>query len=77
MNPANRPEPQRTAYVVEGLPTVVVCDGIKRRDFPSTLFARSWIIDFAPGSEWPAVDHHHTEERYYVLSGEIIDDNAR
>lgn len=67
----------RAAYRLDDLPAVRVCEGIERRDFPPTDFARSWVIDFAPGSEWPTVDHHSTEERYFVLSGEIIDGAAR
>ncbi len=35
---------------------------------------RCWLIDFAPGTEWPEVDVHATEERYYVLSGEVIEE---
>jgi quercetin dioxygenase-like cupin family protein len=50
-----------------------VGDGIVRRDLLDTGRARGWIIDFAPGTEWPVVDHHDSEERYFVLSGEVID----
>ena len=32
-----------------------------------------WLIDFAPGTEWPEVDVHAAEERYYVVSGEVIE----
>jgi hypothetical protein len=38
---------------------------------------RGWIIDFAPGSEWPQIDVHEGEERYFVLSGEIIEGDLR
>jgi mannose-6-phosphate isomerase-like protein (cupin superfamily) len=55
---------------VEG---VTVADGIVRRSLLSTDHASGWLIEFAPGTQWPAVDHHDTEERYFVLSGEVID----
>jgi hypothetical protein len=55
---------------VERLP---VTDGIVRRSLPSTDYASGWIIDFAPGTQWSAIDHHDTEERYFVLTGEVID----
>lgn len=35
------------------------------------------MIDFEPGAEWPAVDHHDAEERYYVETGEIIEGERR
>jgi hypothetical protein len=43
--------------------------GIMRRRLPETEYACGWLIDFAPGTEWPEVDVHATEERYYVVSG--------
>lgn len=50
-----------------------VVPGIVRRQMPATQWARGWMYDFAPGAEWPEVDVHDTEERYYVVSGEFID----
>ena len=44
-----------------------------RRRLPQTEHAGAWLIDFAPGTEWPEVDVHATEERYYVVSGEVIE----
>lgn len=35
------------------------------------------VIDFEPGSEWPSVDVHEDEERYYVLSWEVIEGDRR
>jgi len=32
---------------------------------------------FAPGAEWPEVDVHEGEERYYVISGEFLDRDHR
>jgi quercetin dioxygenase-like cupin family protein len=49
----------------------------RRWRLPSTGKATGWLIDFAPGSEWPAVDHHEGEERYFVISGEVIEDDRR
>lgn len=53
-----------------------VAPGTTRRRFTETGFARGWLIEFAPGTEWPSVDVHETEERYYVPRGEIIDGDA-
>jgi hypothetical protein len=61
------------AVHIDDIPAAEVSAGIVRRRLPATAFARGWLIDFEPGTEWPEVDHHHTEERYFVLSGEIID----
>lgn len=54
-----------------------VAPGIVRRGLPVTASARGWAYDFAPGAEWPEVDEHETEERYYVVSGEFIDRGHR
>ncbi len=62
-----------TAIQVDDVPATEVCPGITRRALPTTDFARAWLIDFAPGSQWPDVDHHAAEERYYVISGEVIE----
>ncbi|NUR89638.1 MAG: cupin domain-containing protein [Nonomuraea sp.] len=50
-----------------------VFPGIVRRRLPATPWARGWMYDFAPGTEWPEVDVHDAEERYYVVSGEFLD----
>ncbi|HEX5594661.1 MAG TPA: cupin domain-containing protein [Micromonosporaceae bacterium] len=56
---------------------VEVAPGITRRRLPATDQARGWVIDFAPGTQWPEVDVHQAEERYYVLSGEVIEGEQR
>lgn len=56
---------------------VQVTTGIYRQDLPATDRARAWVIDFEPGSEWPSVDVHEDEERYYVLEGEVIEGDDR
>ena len=62
-----------TAVHIDDIAPVEVGPGITRLRLTSTAHARGWLIDFAPGTTWPAVDHHPTEERYYVLEGEVID----
>ncbi len=52
---------------------VTVTPGIVRRTLTGTEQARAWFIEFGPGTQWPDVDHHDNEERYFVLDGEIID----
>ena len=61
------------AIHIDDVAPVEVAPGITRRNLTSTPHARGWLIDFGPGTTWPAVDHHPTEERYYVLEGEVID----
>lgn len=61
----------------EDAPTVHVGPGCLRRDLPSVAGVRTWIVEMAPGSRWPHVDHHDTGEAYYVLEGEVIEGEAR
>ncbi|MGW7200860.1 cupin domain-containing protein [Streptomyces chryseus] len=62
---------------VDEVEPVEVAPGITRRRLPATEWARGWMYDFAPGTEWPEVDVHEGEERYYVISGEFIDRGKR
>jgi hypothetical protein len=62
---------------VDEVEPVEVVPGIIRRRLPATEWARGWMYDFAPGTEWPEVDVHEGEERYYVVSGEFIDRGQR
>ncbi|MBE1560263.1 cupin domain-containing protein [Nonomuraea africana] len=62
---------------VDEVEAVEVSPGIVRRGLPATDQARGWMYDFAPGAEWPEVDVHEGEERYYVVSGEFIDNGHR
>ncbi|WP_327129676.1 MULTISPECIES: cupin domain-containing protein [unclassified Streptomyces] len=62
---------------VDEVEPVEVVPGIIRRRLPATERARGWMYDFAPGAEWPEVDVHEGEERYYVISGEFIDRGQR
>lgn len=66
-------QPSPTVVDTETAERRTVTDGIVRRDLQETDYARGWIIDFAPGTQWPAIDHHDSEERYFVLSGEVVD----
>jgi len=65
------------AVPVNEVPRVEVGPGCTRRDLPSNVGVRVWIVDMAPDSIWPHVDHHDTGEEFYVLSGEVIEDEAR
>ncbi|MGH3313546.1 MAG: cupin domain-containing protein [Streptomyces sp.] len=62
---------------VDEVEPVEVVPGIIRRRLPATERACGWMYDFAPGTEWPEVDVHEGEERYYVISGEFIDRGQR
>jgi quercetin dioxygenase-like cupin family protein len=67
----------RESIHVDDLEVIEVASGITRRTLTTTSLARAWLIDFAPGSQWPSVDHHEHEERYYVLEGEIMEGDQR
>ncbi|MGF1424925.1 cupin domain-containing protein [Kitasatospora sp. LaBMicrA B282] len=67
----------KTVVQVEAVPPFEIGPGIVSRRLLATEHARGWLIDFAPGAEWPEVDLHATEERYYVLSGEVIEGTER
>jgi quercetin dioxygenase-like cupin family protein len=66
-----------TVVQIDDIAPVEVVAGITRRRLTHTEYARGWLIDFAPGTEWPEVDVHATEERYYVVSGEVIEGEER
>ncbi|MCI4041886.1 cupin domain-containing protein [Streptomyces sp. TRM75563] len=70
-------DPLKTVVQVDDVEAHEVAPGIRRRGLPATAYARGWLIDFAAGAEWPEVDEHRTEERYFVLSGEVIDGGER
>ncbi|UWE11349.1 cupin domain-containing protein [Actinacidiphila bryophytorum] len=67
----------KTVTHIDDVEPVEVAPGITRRTLPGTDHARGWLIDFAPGTQWPQVDVHEGEERYYVLSGEVIEGEER
>jgi hypothetical protein len=62
---------------VDDVEAVEVVPGIVGRRLPASEWARGWMYDFAPGTEWPEVDVHEGEERYFVVAGEFIDRDRR
>lgn len=66
-----------TIVFIDDVPATTIGPGIVRRQLPATTFATAWAIDFEPGSVWPEIDHHQTEERYFVQSGEIVEGDTR
>jgi mannose-6-phosphate isomerase-like protein (cupin superfamily) len=65
------------AIAVEAAQVTQVGAGSSRRAMPSPPGVRVWVVDMAPGSQWPHVDHHDTGEGYYVVSGEVIEGEHR
>lgn len=65
------------AMRIDDLPGVTVGPGCTRRDLPSNVGVRVWVVDMAPGSEWPCIDRHDTGEEFYVVSGEVIEGDRR
>jgi hypothetical protein len=59
---------------VDAAPEVLVGPGCVRRDMPSRNGVRIWVVDMAPGSEWPRVDvHDGSGEDIFVVRGELIE----
>lgn len=58
-------------------PAVAVGEGCIRRDLPGVAGVRAWIVEMAPGSEWPRVDEHPGGENVYVLEGEMLEGDRR
>ncbi len=77
MSEITDPNSLKTVVHVDRVAPVEVVPGIVRRRLPASEYARGWLIDFAPGTQWPETDVHATEERYYVLSGEVIEGEER
>ena len=65
------------AFQVGEVSAIEVGPGCLRRDLPGLPGIRVWVVDMAPGSEWPHVDHHQAGEGFYVISGEVIEGSAR
>ncbi|MFC3551047.1 cupin domain-containing protein [Lysobacter cavernae] len=65
------------ALPVDEWSPIQVGQGCTRRDLPSVRGVRVWVVDMAPGAQWPSIDHHETGESYYVISGEVIEGDAR
>jgi anti-sigma factor ChrR (cupin superfamily) len=66
------------AEEVEAVPVVAIGPGCTRRDLQTNDGVRAWIVDIAPGAQWPHVDHHDAlGEEVFVVSGELIEGNRR
>lgn len=65
------------ALSVDEVARIEVGPGCHRRDLPSIAGVRAWIVEMAPGSEWPHVDEHPGGEGVYVVDGEMIEGDRR
>ncbi|WP_425494176.1 cupin domain-containing protein [Lysobacter soli] len=65
------------AWAIDAVPALQIGQGCTRRDLPAGPGVRVWVVDMAPGSQWPVLDHHETGESYYVIAGEVIEGQAR
>lgn len=68
---------QVEAVRVDEAARIEVGEGCWRRDLPSVAGVRAWIVEMAPGSQWPRVDEHPDGEDVYVLEGEMIEGDRR
>ena len=67
-----------TAMSLESCESVTVGPGCVRRDLPSRPGVRLWVVEMAPGSEWPRVDEHDEQgEDVFVADGEVIEGSER
>ncbi|GAA3165869.1 hypothetical protein GCM10010466_65860 [Planomonospora alba] len=65
---------QMLSVDVDRVPPVVLGPGVLVRALPGMPGIRTWVIDIAPGAEWPDLDVHGTYgEAYFVVSGEVIE----
>jgi hypothetical protein len=69
--------PAAVAVAADGIEAIVVGEGCLRRDLPAPPGARAWLIEMAPGSEWPRIDRLDTGEACFVLVGEVIEGDLR
>ena len=46
-------EPGHRATKINAAAVVIVGPGCTRRDLPANAGARTWVVDIAPGAEWP------------------------
>jgi anti-sigma factor ChrR (cupin superfamily) len=66
------------AIAVDTVAPIAVGAGCWRRDLPARAGVRLWIVDMAPGAQWPHLDRHDQGgEDVLVLSGELIDGGVR
>ncbi len=65
------------AMQIDDVAVIEIGDGCTRRDLPSNPGVRVWVVEMAPGAQWPYVDHHDTGESFYVISGEVIEGESR
>jgi anti-sigma factor ChrR (cupin superfamily) len=66
--------PEFDVIKVDAAPEIQVGPGCVRRDLPSRNGVRVWIVDMAPGSQWPYVDAHDASgEDILVVKGELIE----
>lgn len=57
---------------------VVIGPGCLRRDLPNAGGLRAWIVEMAPGAQWPRIDRHDAYgEQVLVLEGEMIEGDRR
>ncbi|GIJ29584.1 hypothetical protein Vqi01_47460 [Micromonospora qiuiae] len=62
---------------VDEVPPVELGPGVHVRALPGMPGIRTWVIDIAPGTEWPDLDVHETYgEAYFVVSGEVIEGDS-
>lgn len=59
---------------IDDVTPIIVGPGCTRRDLPTCGKLRTWVVDIAPGAQWPHVDQHDIYgEQVFIISGEMID----
>lgn len=65
------------ALRIDDVPAVAFGDGCTYRALPSGPGVRVWVVDMAPGAQWPQLEHRETGASLYVVSGEVIEGSVR
>lgn len=75
---AETPSGQVVPVDVDNVPAVEIGPGVQYRALPGPDGIRPWVIEIAPGGEWPELDVHTSYgEAYYVFEGEVIEGERR
>ncbi|MEV0298804.1 cupin domain-containing protein [Nocardia sp. NPDC050710] len=63
---------------VDAMAPAEIGPGVWVRELPGTGAIRPWVVDIAPGAEWPELDvHAGYGEAYFVVEGEVIEGERR
>ena len=65
------------ALALDAVPAEIAGFGCVRRPLPAPTGARVWLLELAPGGQWPADRSRDTGEACLVLDGELVEGDRR